>query len=185
MKIKIGKGTKFHARYTDANPEWTVLRAVRRGVFECIVADRNADCGGMKKLFTREEIAGALQRAAAWDRMQDAHEAFYASLRPGQIVHYHNGFREFIRCEVVRLETALVLDRFSRFEAGTHMLRPIALVGTWHDFDLRPDSYQVKKIREGSLFKPHATNIYENTDTRIRPPQDPSGLPAIVLPEAS
>lgn len=94
-----------------------------------------------------------------FDSRRRRHDEFYASLEPGQAVHYNNGFNEFVRCEVV------VKD-------GENVLRPVALVGEWREGDLPrrlPDGtvregYHAEKIRTGETMTPNATCIWESPD---------------------
>jgi hypothetical protein len=100
------------------------------------------------------------------------HDRFYQDLVPGQsIVHYHNGFNEFIRCEVVNKD-------------GKNKLKPIAMVGAWkHDLPRRryPNGepvycHHAEQIEKGELFEPNYTNIYEHNPSKF--PIDPRQLSA-------
>lgn len=99
---------------------------------------------------------------------------FYEELEVGQIVHYHDAFGQFVRCEVV---VAPDDEACVHAEKGEKCLREIALVGNWKDRDLRSDSYHMRGVREGHLFKPSAGCIYENPEaTNARRHGDPSRL---------
>jgi len=98
---------------------------------------------------------------------------FYASLKPGQLVHYDNGFNNFVRCEVVAT-------------AEGNKLKPLALVGKWttHDLPRWQDNgeahfpHHPKRIREGELFAPNESNIYE---ANPKGKEDPRGLAPLSL----
>lgn len=97
------------------------------------------------------------------EAMFEAHEDFYANLPVGTIVHYDNGFAQFVRC--VRV-------------AGPKgkRLQPLALVGNWQDYDLPRrevdgsinDRYHVRMIREGECFEPNYGSIWERYDAKGR-----------------
>lgn len=101
---------------------------------------------------------------------------FYDGLETGSIVHYHNGFGEFVRCEVVEAPDD-VDEGILQIDKGEKCLKEVALVGKWKDYDLRSDGYHMRGVREGRLFKPNASNIYENpAATGARDHGDPSRL---------
>jgi len=120
----------------------------------------------------------------AFNSMEKEAEAFYESLKPGQTVHYHHGFDEWIRCEVVVVRE------------GEKELLPKALVGEWSARDLPRRlsngtvrwGYQAEKIREGKTMRPHATSLWENPKHANRARlKDPTRLPEVDMsvPEMS
>jgi len=119
---RITKGLKFHWHHADANPCWEVKHSRGQGVWICQIVDC-PDYSGVTRAFTREEIHLALSSEEFWSGRADDHESFYASLKPGQIVHYNNGFNNYVRCEAF-------------IEDGETKLKPIALVGQWREYDL-------------------------------------------------
>ena len=173
------KGTKFCTTYADSYATWTVTSWRGGEAWNCEIVD-NEDYGGTKKVFGTEEI----KRAVAYDKavaasMNDTKD-WWANRTVGEIVHYHNGFGQYVRGEIVR--------------AGHEMkMRPTALVGNWHARDLprrRRDgsveySYHVKKIRfpdVDSLLQPHESNMVESPRfSRMRSSDDPRTLPVIDL----
>ena len=94
-----------------------------------------------------------------WEESGDEHEAFYEGLTIGDIVHYHDGFSQFIRCEVVAsTEEKSVCGK---------VLKPIGLVGEWFKHQpLSRGCYHVKQVLEGKAFTPHASNVYESPGYR-------------------
>lgn len=173
---KIGKGTKFHATIADGNPEWEVTRSRGRDVWEakCL----GLDFEGTVKVFTTEEIKRALAWKAAFQRNDDEGERFFAGLKLGQIVHYYNGFRNFVRCEVIRVN-------------GKNLLQPIALVGEWRKMDLprrnldgtiEPGYYGKKIFNRTGAWQPSVGCVYEASErVRREHPVDPGTLPPISL----
>jgi hypothetical protein len=97
------------------------------------------------------------ERACGFDdllgKMKNDSDGFYDSLTSGSIVHYHNGFGQYVRCEVTE----------------DHQLKSIALVGNWGKNDLPyryPNGeiclpYHVKKIMSGEGWRTPADNIFE------------------------
>ena len=149
---------------------WVVTRSRGRGVWEAKVTDDDPDHAGVTSVFTTQQI----QRAAAWEGMfrslGEAGARFYASLKPGQVVHYHDSFDRFVRCEVT----------------GDQQLKPVAMVGAWTPSDLPRRNldgtlylgYHAKNIAAGTPFRPAASNIYECTpEGKV----DPRAMPALDL----
>ena len=124
-----------------------------------------------------------------WKRSAtEPNEAFYSSVGPGDIVHYANGFGQYVRCEVVAA-TRVMGMREQDTVAGV-ALKPIALVGQWREYDLpryQPDGsvrmgYHAEKILAGELMQPHASTIYEYEGRAKRSGEtDPRGLDPISL----
>jgi hypothetical protein len=158
----IRPGTEFRAAYADANALWRVIKSVGRGAWLCEIVNEpieidgkvyDGDYTGTQKAFLTREIQGSIGMAKLFKGYEDEGDAFYASLFPGQIVHYDNGFNAYVRCEVTH----------------DHELKPVALVGEWRDFDLPRRmadgsvylGYYVEHIKEGKTFHPNASNIYE------------------------
>lgn len=160
MAVKIGDTFRHH--YADGNPLWTVTAKAGRGMWRCAITD-DMDWTGVERGFTTDDI----ERAKAWEQtfatMRDEHEIYFSTLPIGSIVHYDNGFAQYVRC--VRVEGP-----------KGKRLRPIALVGNWSDFDLpklRADGtvslgYHAKMIRDGEAFEPNYSNIWETKDAKGR-----------------
>ncbi len=128
------------------------------------------------------DVRSMVDQARRWKQAFEATNDIYDEMQPGQIVHYHNAFGEFVRCEVV---VAPDDEACVHAEKGETCLKPIALVGKWRAHDLRHDSYHATSVREGRLFKPNGTCIYENPQASgARSHGDPSQMaPLDILPE--
>ena len=102
---------------------------------------------------------GSIGMYKLFESLADAGDKYYASLTPGQIVHYDNGGNEYVRCEVV-VNNSMVPAK---------QLKPIALVGEWREWDLPHrmadgtvnPGYHAKDIADGKTMHPNASNIYE------------------------
>lgn len=168
---RVTLGTKFFASVADGMAEFEVRKRRGNDTYECVAVD--LDFQGTQKVYGGEEIRAALGRAAAHDRMADAHTAFYEGLEVGATVHYHNGFGEYVRCEVVLNPN----DGSCPNAQGSKCLKEMALVGKWREYDLRVDGYHAKGVSEGRLFQAHATCIYENEDCSLSKREaDPRGM---------
>lgn len=177
---RITVGTQFRYSYADANPLWEVKASRGRGTWDCVIVDC-PDYSGTKKVFSSEEINCSVGLAKMWQKSGDESDAFFNGLTPGSVVHYNNGFNQYVRC-VVTPEKQLL---------------PIALVGEWKPFDLpkrqRDGSvylgYHAQNIKDKKPFRPHASNVYEFNVGRRRDSQpirfdtwiDPIGLSPISL----
>ena len=180
----ISKGTKFRATYADGNPEWVVMSKIGPSAWRCKVAG-GYDFEGVVKLFTTEEIRRSLAWGKVFEDARSKTKGFYADVKVGDVVHYHNSFGAYIRCEVV-----MGVTTHSKGET-VKCLKPVALVGNWKPYDLprrNPDGsvylgYHAKNIKEGACFEPSASNVWESP-TFSRGPgneDDPSKMPAIDL----
>jgi len=179
---RVKKGMQFRSTLADGNPLWVVKRSLG-GAWLCEVVDEpieidgkvwTGDFAGAEKSFLSREILAANAYEDMFKDMRSDHDRFYASLDEGDIVHYNNGFKNFVRCEVV-------------FDADEqkNKLKPIALVGEWKDYDLPKRmsdgeihyGYHAKKIIDGSTFEANVTCIFEagtnhSDDPRSHPPID-------------
>ena len=164
--------TTFHSHYADANPKWVVREKRGRGTWIAEVIDC-PDYSGVKRAFTTQEIEGSNRVAKFWNKLANEGEQFYANLVVGSIVHYNNGHNSFVRCKVM----------------PDKQLLPIALVGSWASHELPHrmndgsiyNGYQVDKIKEGKVFQPNASNIYEYTILQKKDSQ-PIGFNATIDP---
>jgi hypothetical protein len=176
QRISVGK-TTFRSTYADANALWRVIGKKGKDCYLCQIQNEPVeidgtvyagDYVGVEKVFMRSEIQRSLQWENFFDQARDDSEAFYKSLRVGQTVHYHNGFGAYLRCEVVEGKK----------------LKPVALIGNWRDFDLPKrlptgeilESYWSEKVKEGELFDPHATNIWEFYSNEDNPDRIPANM---------
>jgi len=170
MKITIG--TKFRSTYADANPEWEVIGERGADTYNCRITDC-PDYKGTRKVFGGEEIRASIKMSQFWDKTANDSKNFYKGLQTGAIVHYSNGFGQFVRCEVNRHKELI----------------PVALVGDWREYDLpkrRANGevnypYHVQKILEKAPYTPHASNIYEYSESLQRQHAHPKNLKPIDL----
>lgn len=153
----------FRHSYADGNPLWTVIKKAGRGVWLCEIIN-DEDFKGVQKVFMTKEIEASKKVKEFFDENKVKHDKFYASLKEGDIVHYHNGFKSYVRCKV----------------DSNKELVPVALVGNWHRNDLPTRMldgaiqypYYSRKILEKEAFKPNALNVYENPDYAGKVVQD-------------
>lgn len=162
--------TSFRWTHADSNALWIVQKSRGNGVWDCMISKDDLDYAGTTRVFTTEEISGAVKAADFWDRMKSETRDFWENRKPGEIFHYHNSTKQFVRAEVVVTGKG--------FE-----LRPIALVGNWHGSDLprwwasghfSEGGYWVKKIKDGETFQPNESSLWEvsprDTDPRTMEP---------------
>ena len=183
--IKVKPGLQFRYHHADSNPLWEVTGKSGRDVWECVIVDEPveingkiypSDYSGTVKAFFTKEIQGSIGMSQLFEKLADNTNNFYASLKPGQIVHYHNSFNQYVRCAVV-------------VENGENKLKPIALVGEWRDYDLPdryPDGsiyfpYHVKQVLNGETFTPNDSCIFEAPGFHRDSKLDPRKLEPISL----
>ena len=158
--IKINE--TFRSTYADSNALWKVIKKKSSDVYLCEIVNEifeydgkvfNGDYAGIQKVFLAEEINRAVNFKKASEKIKQSCDNYYDSLTEGQIVHYHNGFGEYIRCKVNQDKELI----------------PFALVGRWRAYDLPKRladgtvhlSYYCNQILNQKPFKPHASNIFE------------------------
>lgn len=176
----VKKGTTFHWHYADGNPLWVVKKSRGNKTWDCEIDGDDVDFAGTHQVFTTAQIEASLRQSALFTGLMNAHDRWYASQKPGTIVHYSNGFNQFVRCEVV----------VGRSKEGKvcNQLKSIALVGEWRSYDLPRRSntgeiiegYHAKHISTGETFEPNFSNIYE-ASADLQKKVDPRTLPPINL----
>ena len=187
---RVKKGMQFRSVLADSNALWVVKRSLG-GAWLCEVVDEpyeidgkvyEGDYTGTEKSFLSREILASANYEAIFKGIRNDHDSFYASLDEGDIVHYNNGFKNFVRCEVV-------------FDADEqkNKLKPIALVGEWSNHDLPKrrangeinNGYHAQKIIDGETFEPNVTCIFEAGTKGFvngnRNHGDPRSLPPVDL----
>jgi hypothetical protein len=186
MRVKVGM--KFRSFYADANPLWEVQCSRGRGVWECKILNEpiiingrliDGDYTGICKVFDSKDILHCVKLSESIKNSQTKSDDFYQLLSIGSIVHYHDGFGNYVRCEVVSDE----------YDGSSPSLKPIALVGNWksHNLPYRlangniTNNYWYDIINEGKLFHPHSSNIFECMDFFSRDNIDPKTLEPIDL----
>lgn len=130
--------------------------------------------GGIEH-FPKADIIKKIEQQRAMAQIFRDRTDWWEARAVGETVHYHNGFGQYVRGEIV--ETA-----------EGKVMKPTALVGPWAKSDLpnrRIDGevhypYHARKIMEGETMKPNATNMFENPDHTDRG-VDPTKLDAIDL----
>ncbi len=138
--------------------------------------------GGSIKLELAEQMAA---HDDVWAELGYEHEVFYDGLKPGDIVHYDNGFEDYVRCEVVLATPEIVkaMSRVGDAHAGDKVLKAVALVGDWKEWKLQPNEPWVKWVKEGHYFTPNAWNLYEYPVRGERKKLDPRNLQPLQLPQ--
>lgn len=156
--VKIG--TQFRSSYADSNPTWTVIEKRGRGTWLAEINADELDYAGTQGAFTTEQIEASVQWSNAMKKSGADSNSFFDHLQPGTIVHYSNGFNQYVRCQVT----------------VNHQLLPVALVGEWKEYDLpkrQKDGtvylgYHAEQIKTGKTFRPHASNVWEYNVTKAK-----------------
>lgn len=151
LEVVLEIGSKFTRNYLDGCPTWEVMKHRAEDLFECmIVGGQGYDVGSgerVMRIFTLDQIKVSLFDDLRSQMYKNTNTAFYASLRPGQTVHYMENTDCFLRCEVVE-------------ENGLNTLLVRGLVGSFRQLDLTDESIVSGWV--GQKFCPHASFIYEN-----------------------
>ena len=156
MKPKtVKKGMRFRSVYADSNPTWEVAYRAGPSVWACRVIDEGDNWGQIKP-FDADDILAAIGHRRITNELIHHTDAYYESLKVGQVLHYENFGDCWVRCEVVKVDNG-------------QALQPIALVGFWPQHELANRSldgsiykgHYVQKIEKQEPFTPHESNIYE------------------------
>jgi hypothetical protein len=153
-KQTVKVGMKFHATIADGSVEFTVTKKLGSGAWLCKGDPK--DEYACDKSFLSAEILRAVSWQGMFSDLHNDSEKWWASQKEGSIVHYSNGFSQYVRGRIV-------------VENGEKKMVPTALVGQWlaHDLPRRlPNGevhmgYQADKVAKGETFRPHASNMYE------------------------
>lgn len=153
-KIIVGE-TTFHSDYADSRPKWRVTKTRGDDTYECTIELDELDYAGVINVFGGERIRQLMGYEKRTATCHDYYEALYKGLNAGTIVHYHNGFGQFVRCKVL----------------ADKQLTSMALVGNWRSHDLPSRGYDgeinypyhCKNVmaQEEESWRPHGSNIYE------------------------
>jgi hypothetical protein len=154
--VKVAVGVQFRSIIADCNALWEVYEKAGPGVWRAEVVNEpveingtmyDSDHVGTCDVFDEDQIARSLRAAAMWEGLADRRGDYFESLTVGDIVHYHNSFGQYVRCEVVRSE-----------DGSENQLQPIALVGAWKPYDLP------QRRANGEISTPyHADKVLNRT----------------------
>jgi hypothetical protein len=161
-KTAIKPGTTFSATHADSSSLFTVVKARGADTYDCEIKAHpeygtQIDWLGHKKVFGGEEIRRSIAQTNLFARLHREADDFWASRKVGEIVHYHNGFGQYVRGIIEKTAKGM-------------QMRPTALVGAWRDHDLPKRGmdgevrlpYHVKQIRNGEHFTPNDGSMWES-----------------------
>lgn len=167
MAIHIGIGCKFKHDLRGSEGEKVIwhVKACSSAMADIWLCEVISKCQfqGEQQLFTSEAITAAIlsdEEEAALSSQQ----RFWKNLCVGGMVHYHHGFQQYVRCEIVDVPNEDVNFKFERYQ-----LKPVALVGKWdanalprrNKFGEIVEGFFPKMMAEGGVFRPHCSNIFE------------------------
>lgn len=185
QELKVKPGTTFFHHYADSDPRWRVVSSKGNHCWLCVVDNPiklpngetiTGDWDGTQKVFMTREILDSIINDRKIQEINQENESFYESLQPDQIVHYHNGFGNWVRCVVTR-------------KNNQNVLTPIALLGNWEKHELPKRQldgsihlgHHAKQIQDKETFSPHYSNIWESKHHLHAIYPDPSKLTPINL----
>jgi hypothetical protein len=177
IRKRVRAGLKFHSVYADSNAQWEVIRQDGPNTWICTITQDDLDYAGVTRAFLSREILGSVNQAARLHSYFDAADAWFDALELGSTVHYCDGFRKMIRCEVVIGTNENVGGLDPHELIGRKILQPVALVGNWHRNDLPRRNYKgeiqhgyhAAKILNGNgAWRPSTSCIWEAPDCSPR-----------------
>ena len=136
MPVKL-VGKTFYETVADARVCYQVVVEAANGIYRCVSKDE--DYGGTV-LKSKAQLQLILKHEKMLKAIDKESEEYVESLNVGDVVHYHDGFNIFFRCEVV--------DSDKLWFGRKIALKQLALVGTVRDFDL-------PRVMNGEVYIPH------------------------------
>jgi len=128
------------------------------------------DWVGRQDVMTSSQILTAVNYERRLTARFDSQADWFDGLEIGEVVHYDNGFGNFVRCRVVMGTTENVGGVNPAENVGRKVLQPIALVGAWrsHDLpkrdrygDVRLGHHADKIVNENGAWRPSDTCVFE------------------------
>jgi len=166
----VGETVRF--QIADGYAQYMIVKERPFTVAHLDILDGYSALGATIRGYRLQDARAQVEADRRWQQLRREKEAAYEKLlKDNEVLHYHDGFGQYIRCEVV------VADHDGHtIKKGEQCLKEAALVGAWRDYDLRADSYHMKGVREGRLMKPHISNLYEYSEDLQRRHPDPRKL---------
>lgn len=175
-------GTQFRMLFADAYALWEVTGIDGLSASIQVIAEPpeidgtipptdylgHRDTTSVRKI---EQILAADERSA---KAIDRDTRWWKNQQDGTVLHYHDGFNQFVRGVVTRRN-------------GTPELLPTALVGDWpaHQVVYRDWSgkvqygHHVRRIRDKQPWAPHPTTIFEHQPWAVDTPTGPAYMEPI------
>lgn len=164
--------------HADSHAIYTITREVGNKVEikVCKIGDGWVlPAWGEKALIARSKAEGFLRQRDMWADMATQEADWWAKQSIGTVVHYSNGFNQYIRGII------LVVD-------GEKKMMPTAMVGDWRPYDLprrQADGsiyygYHAEGIVNKTPMRPNASNMYECPD-HPRRGDDPSKMEPVSI----
>lgn len=177
-------GVEFRDTVADAQPVFKVTKKIGPAVYEAVsqpeyvtINAQRVEIGyaGTVRAYKKADIDRRLQMAKFWEERVQQTQSFWQNQKPGTILHYDNGFAQFVRAEVVKVPRRQKNSRGTDYIGGV-ALKPLGLVGNWQDMDLPRRTmsgvitlgYWAKNIQDGELFQPNESTVWENYDQTKR-----------------
>lgn len=144
MAVKVGD--TFSDSHADGMFKFEVVEV--QGKFVLAVMEDNPDWGPVEKAFTVKAAEGLIGWQRTIDASRQQHNDFWANVQVGRVIHYHNGFGEYVRGVVIERD-------------GKRQLDPVALVGDWKN---HWEYHWAKLLRRDGAWQPSSTCVYEAPD---------------------
>jgi hypothetical protein len=142
--VKVGD--TFAADYCDGRYRWTVDEVIDGRVVLASSEEATRDWGIGQKAYTVEDVGTSMKLDDFWEQHRRVHDSFWDNVQVGAMIHYHNGFGEWVRGTVIERD-------------GKKLLDPTAMVGDWtHHWEY----HWAKLVRGDGAWQPSVSNIYES-----------------------
>jgi hypothetical protein len=169
MTSTVRIGTTFSSVFADGNYTWKVVKRIGGNPLSwlCEIVDE-----GTQKAFLDSEIRSKISQRKNIERYLAERETWWDDQKIGTVLHYNNGFGDWIRGEVVDVD-------------GKKVMKPTALVGKWRESEYRPKyradgeldvPYHVRSIRDSEGWRPDTGCVWEASDHQRKQYEDPTTM---------
>lgn len=187
-------GKQFYMLHADSNIRMTVIQKQAPDIYLC-ASDEDCDYGYIEKLMSASQLKAIIEYDTQMKQLENKEDAWLVALPIGSIVHYHDGFGQYVRCEVITLpKNSKVFKGWENdgWHKAGKALKAIALVGNYRERDLPRIlnhevniPYNAKRVLENDIFTCHVSNLYEYSSSKND--ADPTNMTPIkiILPTLS
>lgn len=176
----VGEEVRWSA--ADGYARYVIVKQRPLTLGHLALGDAYQTYGSTIRGYRLKDAKAQVEADRKWKALQEAHEKesqkFYEA-NLGKMVHYHDGFGQFIRCEIVRAPEDV--EGFHNIKKGDLCMKETALVGKWRSYDLRSDGFHMEGCRDGRLFRPNLSNVYEFSKDLQKREADPRGMEPCVV----
>lgn len=176
MATQVRIGTEFTAPYADSSFIWKVVKRIGGKPLTWLAEIHNDEYEGTQKSFLDSEIKRSIKMSEFWQGKMDERKTWWDNQKVGTVLHYNNGFGDWVRGEVVEKD-------------GEKQLKATALVGNWRE-GVKPTRqvggsltipYHTRQVLDGASWQPDIGCIWEASENQRKRYDDPTQMEPLDL----